>query len=81
MRYLVILMFLVVLMLALAAPAFAQAQAPAGEYPNVAGMTAFSAETNFMSLPGYLRWITWRDQQVWLTREEATRIVAAQQGG
>ncbi len=73
----VLLAMVLMLLVAIAVPAFAQAK-PAGEYPNVASMAPFSAGTNFMSLPGYLRWITWKDQGVWITYQEAERIVAAQ---
>jgi len=59
----------------------AAAQEPAGgEYPDVVGLTPFSAETNFMSLPGYLRWQVYLEQEVWLSLLEAKRIVAEQTG-
>jgi hypothetical protein len=32
-----------------------------------------------MSLAGYLRWMTFREQGVWLSMPEAQRIVAQQQ--
>jgi hypothetical protein len=56
------------------------ASAQQTEYPNVANLQPFSAQANYMSLPGYLRWVTWRDQQVWLSYPEASRIVLAQGG-
>jgi hypothetical protein len=52
----------------------------ANEYPNVAGIQPFSAESGFLSLPGYLRVRTFHEQHVWLTYAEATRIVIAQGG-
>jgi len=55
--------------------------AATGEYPNLSGVRAFSAETNYMSLPGYLRWMVFREQSVWLSVPEAKRIVAEQTGG
>ncbi len=58
-------------------PASAQS---AGEYPNVASLQPFTAESDFMSLPGYLRLRTFQEQHVWLTYAEATRIVIAQGG-
>lgn len=76
----VVLMFAVAMLVALALPALAQAQ-EANEYPNVASLTAFSAEAQFMSLPGYLRWQTFREQGVWISYAEAERIVTAQQVG
>ena len=66
-----------VLLTTAATPACAQTSAA---YPEVATLEPFSAQANFMSLPGYLRWVTYREQQVWLTWAEATRIVLAQGG-
>ena len=74
------LMLLVGVGLALTAISLpARAQTPV-EYPDVTTIEPFSAQANFMSLPGYLRWATYRDQEVWLTYTEATRIVLAQGG-
>jgi hypothetical protein len=71
-----------------AQPAAAQAQGQtqvqtraAGEYPNVGGVRPFAAESNYMSLAGYLRWQVFMEQQVWLSVPEAKRIVAEQSGG
>jgi hypothetical protein len=55
-------------------------RANAADYPNVASLQAFTPEANFMSLPGYLRYLTFLQEGTWLTREEAVRIVL-QQGG
>ena len=63
-----------------AQPAAARVGVAAGEYMDVSGIVPFSAEANFMSLTGYLRWTVLRDQHVMLTRVEAQRIVTAQQG-
>lgn len=52
--------------------------AAAAEYTNVASLESWSAQTNFMSLPGYLRWMTFQDQGVWLSMVEAKRIVTEQ---
>jgi hypothetical protein len=52
--------------------------AAAAQYTNVAGLQSWSAETNYMSLPGYLRWMTFKEQGVWLSMPEAKRIVAQQ---
>ncbi len=59
--------------------ALATSSASAAQYTNVAGLNAWSAETNYMSLAGYLRWMTFREQGVWLSMPEAQRIVAQQQ--
>jgi hypothetical protein len=53
--------------------------ASAADYPNVAQMQPWAAESNYMSLPGYLRWMTFKEQGVWLSMPEAKRIVAEQQ--
>ena len=73
-------LFLVLVAVGLVLTLAPQPAAAQAEYPNVASIQPFSAQANFMSLPGYLRWITWRDQQTWLTYPEATRIVVAQGG-
>ncbi|MGH2405511.1 MAG: hypothetical protein ACRDGN_13775 [bacterium] len=54
------------------APAFAQ------QYPNVSKLEPFSAEANFMSLPGYLRWVVFQQTNSWITYAEAERIVKEQ---
>jgi hypothetical protein len=75
---------IVAIAVALAAqPAAAQTQEQpqaAGEYPNVGGVQPFLAASNFMSLPGYLRWQVFREQKVWLSVPEAKRIVTEQGG-
>ncbi len=67
-------------------PASAQTTSPqpsvgrTGEYPDVSGLQPFTPAANFMSLPGYLRWLTFRDQGTWLSYAEARRIVIAEGG-
>ena len=61
------------ILLAIAAP-----PASAAEYANVASLEPWSVETNYMSLGGYLRWMTFTDQGLWLSMAEAKRIVAGQ---
>ncbi len=56
----------------------AAAPASAAQYTNVASLQPFSAESNYMSWAGYLRWMTFREQGVWLSMPEAKRIVAQQ---
>lgn len=51
-----------------------------GQYPSVSNLKEFSAEANFMSLPGYLRYLVFQQTGQWLTREEAVRIVKQQRG-
>ena len=54
--------------------------ASAQQYKNVSILTPFTAQTNFMSLPGYLRYVSHEQTGQWLTYTEAERIVH-QQGG
>lgn len=69
----IIVLVLTVLVLAVAiAPAFAQ------QYPNVSNLKPFSPEANFMSLPGYLRWVVFQQTAQWITYAEAARIVRQQ---
>jgi hypothetical protein len=44
-------------------------------FPQVAGLRPYSAETNYLSLPGYLRWIVYPASGVWITYAEASRVV------
>jgi len=78
------LLVLGVMVLSFAGAAMAQTTpAPAqtqGQYPNVASLKPFSAEANYMSLAGYLRYLVFQQTGQWLTREEAVRIVSQQQG-
>src|SRR5439155_11887746 len=48
-------------------------------FPNVAGLRPYSAETNYLSLPGYLRWIVFHASGIWITYAEASRVVQEQQ--
>lgn len=56
------------------------ARAYAQQYPNVATIPPFSAQANFMSLPGYLRYLVHQQTSQWLTYEEASRIVQQEKG-
>jgi len=60
------------------APQQPAVQAPAGtpgQIANVKNLTPFSGETAYMSLAGYLRYLTHQQTSQWLTRSEAERIV------
>ena len=80
------LLVLAVMVLSFAGTALAQTTpAPAttqtqGQYPNVANLKPFSAEADYMSLAGYLRFLVFQQTGQWLTREEAVRIVNQQRG-
>ncbi len=54
-------------------------RAEAAEYPWVGDLTPFSAEANYMSLAGYLRFLVANQDGVWITRPEAVQIVLQQQ--
>lgn len=54
---------------------------PVAGFPNVAQLRPFSPETNFMSLPGYLRWLMHEASGTWITFAEAERVVKEQQAG
>jgi hypothetical protein len=74
-------LFLLLVMVLGTVIALSAQPAAAAEYPDVSGLQPWSAESNYMSLPGYLRWMTFREQGVWLSMPEAKRIVAEQLGG
>jgi hypothetical protein len=63
------------LLVSLVRPASAQQ-----EYPNVSSLVPFSAEANYMSLAGFLRWRHFVTSGEWISRDEAVRVVR-QQGG
>lgn len=61
-------------------PAPTQPAPTQGQYPSVANLKPFSAEADYMSLAGYLRYLVFQQTSQWLTRQEATRIVNQQKG-
>ena len=73
-RAILLLVLASLLLAAAVAPAFAQ------QAPNVSNLKAFSAEANFMSLPGYLRWLLFQQNGNWITYAEAARMVSQQTG-
>ena len=52
----------------------------AQQYPYVGNVKAFSAGANFMSLPGYLRYLVHQLKGQWLSFAEAARVVHQQTG-
>ncbi len=74
-RRLGLLVFVGGLLLAITMPAFAQ------QHPAVSGLRPFSPEANYMSLPGYLRWLEFQFTGQWMTYAEAARIVQSQATG
>jgi hypothetical protein len=54
---------------------------PVTGYPQVTGLAPFGPETNYMSLPGYLRWVSYQFAGSWIGYPEAARIVRQQLEG
>jgi hypothetical protein len=76
----IVMLALGVMILSTAFAGVAMAQTTTGQYPSVANLKPFSAEANYMSLPGYLRYLVFQQTGQWLTRAEAVRIVNQQRG-
>ncbi|MDQ7819458.1 MAG: hypothetical protein QN173_07660 [Armatimonadota bacterium] len=51
---------------------------PVASFPHVANLRPYSVETNYFSLPGYLRWVVFHASGVWITFGEAARVVEEQ---
>ena len=51
--------------------------ASAQTIPNVKGLTPFTITTNYMSLPGYLRWQYFIENKVWISIQEAMHLAAS----
>jgi len=49
-------------------------------YPEVANFTPFSPQANYMSLPGYLRYLSYERGGHWLTYKEAAQVVQEERG-
>lgn len=70
----------IALTLAIAGAFAAGSSAQAQTYPQVAGLTAFSPECNYMSKPGYLRYRYALQGGEFITYESAAQIVKDQGG-
>ncbi len=46
--------------------------------PDVHGLNAFTPQTNYMSLPGFVRWQYFAENKTWISRAEATSLVKSQ---
>lgn len=53
-------------------------KATAAEYPNVVNLKSYSVQANYMSLPGYLRYLVYEKDNVWITFGEAKKAVKSQ---
>jgi hypothetical protein len=58
-------------------PGTGQSVSP-GQVPTVSNLKPFSAEADFMSLAGYLRYLMHQATGQWVTYAEATRVVKQQ---
>lgn len=54
--------------------------AAASQYPQVSTLHAFSPDANYMSLPGYLRYLVHQQDGHWLRFRETARIVHQERG-
>lgn len=52
--------------------------ASAAEYPMVANLKKFTAETDYMSQPGYLRYLVFLQDNTWISRHQSVSIVKQQ---
>jgi hypothetical protein len=59
-------------------PATQPSNVSPGQVPTVANLKPFSAEADFMSLAGYLRYLMHQATGQWVTYAEATRVVKQQ---
>ncbi len=50
----------------------------AAGYPVVGNQIPYVAGTNYMSLPGYLRWVVFQASASWITMAEASRVIKEQ---
>ena len=60
---------------------FMSAPATAADYPSVANLTPFTVDCNYMSRAGYLRYLVFERDGIWLSRAEAVAIVNQQSPG
>ena len=73
MKQLLILGLFAAMVFGLTSAATAQATVP-----DVRGLQPFTAETNYMSLPGFLRWQYYQETASWITWGEAVALVRSQ---
>lgn len=46
--------------------------------PSIIGIQAFSVQAQYLSLAGYLRWQTFMESNMWISRAEAEEVVRSQ---
>ena len=79
MRNLVLTLMVILLLAAFTTvPAMAITEGESDPIVEVVGLQPFTAESNYMSLQGYLRWQYFEAESVWLTPLEAVQAVKEQ---
>ena len=73
----VVVMALIAFVGAVTAP---RAEAQGTNYPTVSNLTPFSPDANFMSLPGYLRYLVLTQNGTWISHDQAVQVVDQQKG-
>ncbi len=68
----------IALVAATAASIVAAPSAQAQQYPSVSGLVPFSAQCNYMSKAGYLRYRYFVTSGRWISYEEANRVATEQ---
>ncbi|MEW6277050.1 MAG: hypothetical protein AB1758_00405 [Candidatus Eremiobacterota bacterium] len=68
-------LILTLLLLAVACLATGSSPAAAVDVPQVTHLRPFSAEANYMSLPGYARYLIYAREGVWLDRAEVVAML------
>ncbi|HLW60403.1 MAG TPA: hypothetical protein VKV57_10840 [bacterium] len=46
-----------------------------GRWPDVTGLQPYTPETNGMSLAGFLRYLTFQQTGIWISQDDAARVV------
>jgi len=54
-------------------------QASAQAVPSIRGLQAFSPQVQYLSLAGYLRWQSYKENSVWISQQEARELVRSQE--
>lgn len=68
-------MVIAVLVITALLGALAAPRVEAQPYPKVSNLKPFKAESNYMSLPGFLRFIFFVESGVWISHAQAVRNV------
>ena len=55
-------------------PVLAQNEGIMGGHATAIGLTPFRMESNYMSVAGYLRWQTFLEYGIWISREQAVEM-------